>query len=137
MELPPPDALVVFALIGVTFVLFVFEVLPNDVTAVGVIFSFGVLALSLGPERTDALRGFSNTARITIVAMYMLSAGVQKTGLVQIFGVCTADFTNDDERRALAATVGALLQLLLSVVTTSARLLFRVSEIITVENYKY
>jgi len=137
MELPPPDALVVFALIGVTFVLFVFEVLPNDVTAVGVIFPLGVLALSLGPERTDALRGFSNTARITIVAMYMLSAGAQKTGLVQTFGVCTADSTNDDERRALAATVGALLQLLLSVVTTSARLLFRVSEIITVENYKY
>ena len=106
MELPPPDALVVFGLIGVTLVLFVSEVIPNDITAIGVIFALGVLAPSLGLERTDALRGFSNTATITIVAMYMLSAGVQKTGLVQMLGIRLADFTKGDERRALAATVG-------------------------------
>ena len=106
MELPPPDALIVFALIAVALVLFVSEVLPNDITAIGVIFALGALAPTLGLERADAISGFSNTATITIVAMYMLSAGVQKTGLVQLLGVRLADFTRGDEKRALVATVG-------------------------------
>ncbi len=106
MELPPPDALVVFALIGVALFLFISELLPNDVTAIGVIFSLGALAPYLGLGRTDAISGFSNTATVTIVAMYMLSAGIQKTGLVQALGVRLARFTKGDERRALAATVG-------------------------------
>jgi di/tricarboxylate transporter len=106
MGLPPPDALLVFALIGAALVLFVSEVIPNDVTAIGVMFALGALGPRLGIERLDALRGFSNTATITIVAMYMLSAGIQKTGLVQMLGVRLAEFTRGDERRALAATVG-------------------------------
>jgi Na+/H+ antiporter NhaD/arsenite permease-like protein len=69
-------------------------------------FALGDLGPRLGIERLDALRGFSNTATITIVAMYMLSAGIQKTGLVQMLGVRLAEFTRGDESRALAATVG-------------------------------
>lgn len=106
MTLPPTDALIVFALIGVALFLLVSELLPNDVTAIGIIFTLGALAPTLGLERTDAISGFSNTATITIVAMYMLSAGVQQTGLVQALGVRLAEFTKGDERRALAATVG-------------------------------
>ncbi len=104
--LPPFEALLVFGLIAVALVLFVSEVIPNDVTAIGVIFALGAMAPFIGIERTDAISGFSNTATITIVAMYMLSAGVQKTGLVQLLGVKLADWTRGDERRALAATVG-------------------------------
>ncbi|MDZ7689482.1 MAG: SLC13 family permease [Halobacteriales archaeon] len=106
MELPPPDAFVVFGIIGVTLVLFVSEIIPNDITAIGVIFVLGALAPTLGLERADAVSGFSNTATVTIVAMYMLSEGVQKTGLVRLLGVRLAEFTRGDERRALAATVG-------------------------------
>jgi len=38
--------------------------------------------------------------------MYMLSAGIQQTGLVQRLGVYLADLTNGSETRALAATIG-------------------------------
>jgi len=106
MELPPPDALIVFGLIGVALVLFVSEVIPNDVTAIGVVFTLGALAPSLGLERADAISGFSNTATLTIVAMYMMSEGVQKTGVVRLLGERLAEFTRGDERRALAATIG-------------------------------
>jgi hypothetical protein len=41
MELPPPEALVVFALIGAALVLFISEAIPNDVTAIGVMFALG------------------------------------------------------------------------------------------------
>ncbi len=99
------DALVVFALIGVALVLFVSEVIPNDVTAIGIIFALAALEpwTQIGPR--GAISGFANTATITIVAMYMLSAGIQNTGLVQRLGIHLADFTRGSDRRALMATV--------------------------------
>lgn len=101
-----PGALVVFTLIGVALVLFVSEIIPNDVTAIGIIFSLAALEpwTQVGPR--GAISGFANMATITIVAMYMLSAGIQNTGLVQRLGVYLADFARGNEKRALAATVG-------------------------------
>ena len=102
----PTGALVVFALISIALVLFVSEVIPNDVTAIGIIFALAALEpwTQVGPR--GAISGFANTATITIVAMYMLSAGIQNTGLVQRLGLSLADFTGGSEDRALIATVG-------------------------------
>jgi len=99
-------ALVVFGLIGVALVLFVSEVIPNDVTAIGIIFTLAALEpwTQVGPR--GAISGFANTATVTIVAMYMLSAGVQNTGLVQRLGLYLAAFTRGSDTRALAATIG-------------------------------
>ncbi|MFP4188120.1 MAG: SLC13 family permease [Halobacteriales archaeon] len=102
----PLNVLVAFGLVAVTLVLFVYETFSNDVTAIGVVFAVGSLAPFLGLERTDAVSGFANPATVTIVAMYMLSASVQKTGLVDLLGVHLKRFVAGDERRALAATVG-------------------------------
>jgi di/tricarboxylate transporter len=103
-------ALVVFALIGVALVLFVSEVIPNDVTAIGVIVTLAsiqpVFGIEVGITPRDAISGFANPATITIVGMYMLSAGIQQTGLVQRLGVYLADVTKGSEFRALGATVG-------------------------------
>ncbi|AWB26849.1 SLC13 family permease [Halococcoides cellulosivorans] len=103
----PFEAAVVFALIGVALVLFVTEVIPNDVTAIGVIVALAALGPTLGLSARDAISGFSSPATITIVAMYMLSAGIQRTGLVQRLGVALARFADGDEGRALLATVGS------------------------------
>ena len=99
-------AFVVFVLIAVALVLFVSEVIPNDMTAVGVIVALAVLEPLTGVSPRQAISGFANTATITIVAMYMLSAGIQGTGLVQRLGLYLAKLTRGSERRALAATVG-------------------------------
>jgi len=103
-------ALVVFGLIGVALLLFVSELIPNDVTAIGVIVALAaiqpVAGLDVGITPRDAISGFANPATLTIVGMYMLSAGIQQTGLVQRLGVYLADLTNGSEFRALAATVG-------------------------------
>ncbi len=102
----PTGALVVFVLIGVALVLFVSELIPNDITAIGIIFALAALEpwTQVGPR--GAISGFANTATITIVAMYMLSAGIHNTGLVQRLGIHLADFTKGSESRALMATVG-------------------------------
>ncbi|WP_418283149.1 SLC13 family permease [Halorubrum sp. DTA98] len=98
-------AVVVFLLIGVALLLFVSEVIPNDVTAIGVIAALVVLEPWTGVDGRGAISGFANPATLTIVAMYMLSAGIQATGLVQRLGMYLADFTAGREFRALVATV--------------------------------
>ncbi|WEL18121.1 Di- and tricarboxylate transporter [Halorhabdus sp. SVX81] len=102
----PFEAALVFGLIGIALVLFVSEVIPNDVTAIGVIVALAALGPTIGVTPRDAIAGFANPATITIVAMYMLSAGIQNTGLVQRLGVSLAGFVRGDEGRALLATVG-------------------------------
>ncbi|SEQ71504.1 SLC13 family permease [Natrinema salaciae] len=98
-------ALVVFGLIVVALVLFVSELVPNDVTAIGIIVSLAALEPLTGVGHRAAISGFANTATITIVAMYMLSEGVQRTGVVQRLGLSLAAFAKGSETRALAATV--------------------------------
>jgi di/tricarboxylate transporter len=98
-------ALVVFGLIAVALVLFVSEVIPNDVTAIGIVVSLAALEPLTGVGHRAAISGFANTATVTIVAMYMLSAGIQQTGVVQRLGLSLAAFTDGDETRALAATI--------------------------------
>ncbi|PCR91638.1 SLC13 family permease [Natrinema ejinorense] len=97
--------LVVFGLIAVALVLFVSELIPNDVTAIGIIVSLAALEPLTGVGHRAAISGFANTATVTIVAMYMLSAGIQRTGVVQRLGLSLAAFTDGDETRALAATI--------------------------------
>ncbi|GAA0533223.1 SLC13 family permease [Halorubrum ejinorense] len=98
-------ATVVFALIALVLVAFVTEVVPNDVTAIGVVAALVVLEPWTGVGPRAAISGFANPATVTIIAMYMLSAGVQNTGVVERLGVYLADFTAGREFRALVATV--------------------------------
>lgn len=102
----PTSALVVFALIGVALVSFVSEVIPTDVTAIGIVVALAALEPWTGVGARGAISGFASTATVTIVAMYMLSAGIQRTGLVQRLGVHLARLTRGSETRALAATIG-------------------------------
>ncbi|WP_226023595.1 SLC13 family permease [Halomicrobium salinisoli] len=119
---------VVFALVLASLVLFATERVPVDVTAIGVMVTLllvepvtevaadagllgspiyvlhqpgdGVSPVSVG------LSGFSSTATITVLAMFVLSAGVQRTGVVQLLGSKIAGLTGDSEFRQLGATVG-------------------------------
>ncbi|WP_418286301.1 SLC13 family permease [Halorubrum sp. DTA46] len=98
-------AFVVFGLIMIALVLFVSEVIPNDVTAIGIVVALAALEPWTGVSATGAISGFANTATITIVAMYMLSAAISNTGLVERLGLHLAALTRGSETRALAATV--------------------------------
>ncbi|MUV86803.1 SLC13 family permease [Natronomonas sp. CBA1123] len=100
------DALVVFGLIAVALAFFVTETLPTDITAIGVLVSLVVLEPYTGVDTVAALQGFASPATITIVAMYVLSAGVEKTGLVDRLGLALGRLTGGDERQLLGATIG-------------------------------
>jgi di/tricarboxylate transporter len=98
-------AAVVFLLILTVLVAFVTEVVPNDVTAISVVAALVVLEPWTGVGARAAISGFANPATVTIMAMYMLSAGVQNTGVVERLGLYLADFTGGRDYRALVATV--------------------------------
>ena len=129
VALPPitPAMVLVFALIVAALVLFATEPVPIDITAIGVMValllvepvsailaSAGLLAEPLivlsdpaaGITVERGISGFANAATITVLAMFILSAGVQKTGIIQILGAKIAAVTRDSELKQLSATIG-------------------------------
>jgi di/tricarboxylate transporter len=121
-------ALFVFCVILAALALFALEPVPVDITAIGVLVAlllveplsavavdFGLLADPLvvlsDPETgesatTRGLSGFASAATLTVLAMFILSDGVQRTGVVQILGNKVAALTGDSETRQLGAVVG-------------------------------
>lgn len=71
-----------FAILAGALVVFMLDVVAIDFVA----FSIMALILALGPvlgvEPREAISGFSNPATITILAMFILSAGIYRTGII-------------------------------------------------------
>ena len=115
-----PEVIVVFLVIAGALALFATEVVPVDITALGIIVA--LLVISEGTQYlaelgvldapivlvtpAQGISGFASTATITVLAMFILSDGVQRTGIVSILGQKMAAFTRDDETRQLGATMG-------------------------------
>ena len=71
---------IVLFIIGLAFVLFVTEALPIDVTALSIL---GIMILIGYISPQDAIKGFSNSAVITIAALFILSFSLQKSGILE------------------------------------------------------
>ena len=72
--------LTITVIIG-ALVLFVVEWLPIDITAILVTVVLMILGL-VSPE--EGIAGFGNSATITVMAMFILSYGITRTGIIQI-----------------------------------------------------
>ena len=72
-----PDMLLTFLVLAGAVALFVSEKLPPEIVAVAVLASLLVLGLVTTEE---ALSGFSSPATVTVAAMFVLSAGLQRSG---------------------------------------------------------
>ena len=117
-----PEILVVFAIVVATLVLFATEPVPVDIVAIGVMVTLmllgpvsellaalGIVAAPLaGISADQGISGFASAATITVLAMFVLSAGVRNTGLVQLLGAAVSRYTGESEPRQLLATVGAV-----------------------------
>ena len=119
-----PGIAVVFLVVLAALVLFVTEPVPVDITAIGVmvalllvqpvsaaVASAGLLAepiVIFADYPGDALSGFSSQATLTVLAMFILSEGVQRTGIVQRLGSWIAGVTGESESRQLGATIGVV-----------------------------
>lgn len=69
------------AVLVLALIAFIFEWLPVDLTAIVVAIVLMVLGL-VTPE--EGVAGFGNSATITVLAMFILSAGITRTGAIQL-----------------------------------------------------
>ncbi|WP_330633552.1 SLC13 family permease [Halocatena halophila] len=98
--------LVVFALIFLALVLFATEWYPIDVTAILVMVLLMILEPWTQISPQEGLSGFANPATITVLAMLILSTGINRTGIVQLISRKMAAFAGTDQRKQLGATIG-------------------------------
>ena len=73
----------VLAILAISLVLFISEVIRMDVVALLVL---GALAVTGLVDSNQAFAGFSNSAVITVWAMFILSEGLTRTGIADIIG---------------------------------------------------
>jgi len=98
--------LVVFGLVVVALALFVSEVLPLDVSAIILLILVVALNRWTGISPDEGLAGFASQATITVLAMFILSDGIRRTGLLGAIGDRIIQVSKGNPRKQLAALVG-------------------------------
>jgi len=98
--------IVVYLLTALALVLFVTEVVPVDVAAISIMVLLVVLEPWTQVTPMQGLSGFANSATLTILAMFVLSEGVRRTGILRRLGRAVARLTGKSEGKQLAATIG-------------------------------
>jgi di/tricarboxylate transporter len=73
----------VLGILVISLILFISELIPMDVVALLVL---GSLAITGLVDTNQAFAGFSNSAVITVWAMFILSEGLTRTGIADIIG---------------------------------------------------
>lgn len=101
----------IFLTLGIvllTLILFISEWLPVDITAITIMVLLIVLGL-VTPE--EGISGFSSSATITVMAMFILSAGIARTGAIQIVSELLVKWggrTSSQQILALGAIAGPI-----------------------------
>jgi len=80
------EMMVVMGLLAVTIILFAFELLRVDVAAISVMVLLGLSTLFPGIEplvsKDELFSGFSSNAVISVIAVMIIGAGLDKTGIM-------------------------------------------------------
>jgi di/tricarboxylate transporter len=103
-----PDIAITLLIILGALVLFATEKLRVDVVALLVLIAVGVLGLI---PASELFSGFSNSAVVTVWAVYMVSGGLFKTGVANAMGSGILKIAGNTESRLIATimlTVGVL-----------------------------
>jgi di/tricarboxylate transporter len=119
--LPAPQ-LVFFAILLVSFVLLLTEKLRNDVVAALIVIALASTRL-LSPA--EALSGFGSEPAIVVAAIFVLSAGLHRTGVAEGLGRLIGRWAGDSWARAIAVIMPsvAVLSAFTHHVTTTAVML--------------
>jgi di/tricarboxylate transporter len=94
------EAYLVIAVVFGAVVLFVTDALRADLVA---LLALSVLLLAGVVTPSEGFLGFASPATITVAAMFVLSAGLEKTGAVSALGALLSRIARKNPKRALAA----------------------------------
>lgn len=78
------DMLIVLAIVVFLIVMFLLEVVRIDFIGLSIPVILVFLQKWTGVTAVEAISGFSNNATITVLAMFIISGGVYRSGIVQI-----------------------------------------------------
>lgn len=114
------------AILAAAIILFVLDVLSTELVALLMVVALGVTGI-LTPE--EAFSGFSRSAVITIMAIFILAAALQRTGVTDQVGNLLLKFGGQSEVRLviLVMAAGAFLSLFMNNIAAAAVLLPAVS----------
>jgi di/tricarboxylate transporter len=116
----------VFTIIAAALYLFASQKLPLDITAILILITLiaipqlfhsqwlldrGVDLEAAFPTVSEGLSGLSSTATVTVLAMFILSAGIQRSGLIHVLGKRLFPMVGHSELRMIliiAALVGLI-----------------------------
>ena len=80
------EIILLLAVLAVTIFLFVTELFRVDFTAIVVMVTLGIFnqfpSVNLFPDPSDLFTGFSSNAVLSIIAVMIIGAGLDKTGLM-------------------------------------------------------
>lgn len=111
-----------FGILAIAIILFVTEIIRIDLVALLVLVSLALTGL-VQPEQ--ALSGFSNPAVITVWAMFILSAGLSRTGVSSIIGKQVMRFARGGDGKLVSVlmTITALLSAFMNNIGVAAMFL--------------
>ncbi len=99
-----PDIVLVLAILAVAVFLFISEIIRMDLTALIVLVALFFTGLV---EPAQALSGFSNPAVIAVGGMFVLSAGLTRTGVSSLIGAQVLRLARQGEARLVAVLMTA------------------------------
>ncbi|ADQ14160.1 SLC13 family permease [Halanaerobium hydrogeniformans] len=92
----------IMLLIAVLVTLFIWEPMPISMLAVLVPIALAFFINLSNMTVEEALSGFGNSATITVMSMFVFSAGIQRSGAVQLLGDKISKITGSNPRRQIA-----------------------------------
>ncbi|CAN5651744.1 SLC13 family permease [soil metagenome] len=88
-----------FGILAAAFAMFVADKFPIEFTAFTIMAAILLLGPVLNVTPEEAISGFSNPATITVLAVLILSGGVQRTGVVNVISRRMIRFAGDEPLR--------------------------------------
>jgi di/tricarboxylate transporter len=113
------DMMLVLAVLGVTIALFVFEVVRVDVVALSIMILLGLLGLVPSDQ---LFSGFASNAVISIIAVMILGAGLDRTGVMTVVAAFILKIGGKTANRIIpliSGTVGGISSLMQNVGATA------------------
>jgi di/tricarboxylate transporter len=96
-----PEIALTFAILIGALVVFALDIFPIDFVAFAIMILILVLGPMLGVGIEEAISGFSNPATITVLAMFILSGAIYRTGMINLLSQRMVQFAGASELRQL------------------------------------
>lgn len=97
---------VVLVLILFYIILFIWEPIRLDLISLSIPLALMILSPWTLISRSEGLAGFSSTATITVLLLYILSDGIRRTGAIQLLGDMLSNYFKGSETRQLSMISG-------------------------------